>query len=69
MRRIWVSGSLALSLILTGCGEADAPRGEPYFEKPASQEAREVLGEVAAVGDSGESVDEDDDDDEEQADV
>ena len=46
MRRIWVSGSLALSLILTGCGEADAPRGEPYFEKPASQEAREVLGEV-----------------------
>jgi hypothetical protein len=31
---------------VTGCGEADAPRGEPYFEKPASQEAREVLGEV-----------------------
>ncbi len=46
MRRVWVSGSLALSLILTGCGEADAPRGEPYFEKPASQAAREVLGEA-----------------------
>ena len=46
MRQFWISGSLALSLILTGCGETDAPRGEPYFEKPASQEARDVLGEV-----------------------
>lgn len=46
MRQFWISGSLALLLILTGCGETDAPRGEPYFEKPASQESRDVLGEV-----------------------
>jgi hypothetical protein len=46
MRQFWISGSLALSLILTGCSETGAPRGEPYFEKPASQEARDVLGEV-----------------------
>ena len=50
MRQFWISGSLALSLILTGCGETDTPRGEPYFEKPASQEARDVLGEVDPSG-------------------
>lgn len=47
MRQFWISGSLTLSLILTGCGETDAPRSEPYFEKPASQRA--ALAYVHAV--------------------
>lgn len=44
------SGSLALCLVLAGCGEPETPRGEPYFAKPPSQEAREVLGDPDPAG-------------------
>lgn len=46
MRQIWMAGSLALCLALSGCGEPELQRGEPYLAKPPSQEAREVLGDV-----------------------
>ncbi len=49
MRPFWFPGSLALLLVVAGCGETEAPRGEPYFAKPASQEARDVLGEVNPI--------------------
>ena len=48
---------------------ADTDDADADADADAADEAGDDLAEVAAVGDSGESVDEDDDDDEEQADV
>ncbi|HAY07245.1 MAG TPA: hypothetical protein PKV67_15545 [Hyphomonas sp.] len=46
MQRLKVAAGLGLVLVLTACGESEAPRGEPYRAPSVSEQEAALFGEV-----------------------